>query len=93
MPFADARLLASHADALILVVRAGLAPYDTVEKAIGALPRGHILGVVLNGAEHGKEAGYYDYYYYYSHQEQEDRTVRKRISNGFRKIGIGRKTK
>jgi capsular exopolysaccharide synthesis family protein len=93
MPFADARLLASHADALILVVRAGLASYDTVEKAVNALPHGRILGVVLNGAEHDKEAGYYDYYYYYSRHEQQDQSVRGKISNGFRKIGIGRKTR
>jgi receptor protein-tyrosine kinase/non-specific protein-tyrosine kinase len=93
MPFADARLLAGHADTLILVVRAGLAPYDTVEKAIGALPQGRILGVVLNGAEHAQESGYYDYYYYYSRQERNEQTVRGRITNRFRQIGIGRKTR
>ncbi|HMY74176.1 MAG TPA: polysaccharide biosynthesis tyrosine autokinase, partial [Blastocatellia bacterium] len=61
MPFADTRLLANHSDALVLVVRAGLAPYETVEKAIEALPAAKMLGVVLNGAEHGRETGYYDY--------------------------------
>ncbi len=64
MPFADTRLLANHSDAVMLVVRAGLAPYETVEKAIEALPAAKMLGVVLNGAEYVREAGYYDYYYY-----------------------------
>ncbi|MCI0336337.1 MAG: CpsD/CapB family tyrosine-protein kinase [Acidobacteria bacterium] len=85
MPFADSRLLANHADAVILVVRAGLAPYETVEKAIDALPRGRILGVVLNGAEHLREAGYYDYYYYYGRREERPRTLGKRIANIFHK--------
>lgn len=60
MPFADARLLAHHADAVIMVVRAGAAPYSTVEQAIEALPAGRFLGVVLNGAheaDHNKRYG------------------------------------
>lgn len=68
MPFADARLLANHADAALLVVRAGLAPYEMVEQAVAALPAGRILGVVLNDAEHLRESGYYNYYYRYANQ-------------------------
>jgi len=66
VPFADARLLANHADAVMMVVRAGAAPYSTVERAVEALPEGRILGVVLNGAESAEESNYYDYYYNYS---------------------------
>jgi len=60
MPFADARLLAHHADAVIMVVRAGAAPYSTIEQAIEALPAGRFLGVVLNGTndtDHNKHYG------------------------------------
>lgn len=62
--FADARLLANHADAVIIVVRAGLAGHSTVERAIEALPQQRILGVVLNGADQMSEVGYYGYYGY-----------------------------
>jgi capsular exopolysaccharide synthesis family protein len=69
-PFADARLLANHADAVTMVVRAGAAPYATVERAIEALPSGRILGVVLNGAEGADEHSYYDYYYNYTKRDR-----------------------
>ena len=62
--FADARLLANYADAVIVVVRAGLAGHSTVERAIEALPQNRILGVVLNGADQMSEVGYYGYYGY-----------------------------
>ena len=71
--FADARLLANHADAVIVVVRAGLAGHSTVERAIEALPANRILGVVLNGADQMSEVGYYGYYgygYNYSRQKE-----------------------
>jgi protein-tyrosine kinase len=93
MPFADSRLLANHADAVILVIRAGMAPYETVEKAIDALPRDRILGVVLNGAEHLKEAGYYDYYYKHTRREQKPSTISEKVKTMFRRSMIGRKMK
>ncbi len=71
--FADARLLANHADAVIVIVRAGLAGHSTVERAIEALPAHRILGVVLNGADQMSEVGYYGYYGYgygYSRQKE-----------------------
>ncbi len=89
MPFADTRLLANHADSVILVVRAGMTQCDTVEKAIEALPSGRILGIVLNSAEHIKETGYYDYYYNYSRYDQRQQSVRdkmRRVISG-RRIG------
>ncbi len=63
LPFADARLLTNLADAAILVIRAGMAPHDVVEKSIAAISPHKILGVVLNGAEDLQEANYYHYYY------------------------------
>jgi len=91
MPFADSRLLANHADSVILVVRAGMAPYETVEKAIDALPRERILGVVLNGAEHIREAGYYDYYYNYARREQKRETITEKVKTMISRSRIGRK--
>jgi capsular exopolysaccharide synthesis family protein len=58
-PFADARLLAHQADAVMMVVRAGAAPYGTVEHAIAALPPGRFLGVVLNDANQAHSASHY----------------------------------
>lgn len=61
-PFADARLLANHADAVLFVVRAGFAPYETVEQAVEALAGQRILGVVLNGATEVREVSEYEAY-------------------------------
>ncbi|MEP7337520.1 MAG: polysaccharide biosynthesis tyrosine autokinase [Acidobacteriota bacterium] len=91
MPFADVRLLANHTDAVMLVVRAGMATYDTVEKAIEALPAGKMLGVVLNGAENIEEAGYYDYYY--DSQRGQRRSVWNKLLHPLRKTSLGRKWK
>jgi receptor protein-tyrosine kinase/non-specific protein-tyrosine kinase len=89
MPFADVRLLANHTDAVMLVVRAGMASYETVEKAIETLPAGKVLGVVLNGAEHLEEAGYYDYYY--DAHRGKRRSLWGRLLRPFRKTSLGRK--
>ena len=82
--FADARLLANHADAVIVVVRAGLAGHSTVERAIEALPANRILGVVLNGADQMSEVGYYGYYGYgygYS-REKESQSLLEKLGLG-----------
>lgn len=92
LPFADARLLANHADAVMLVVRAGMASYETVEKAIEALPAGKMLGVVLNDAELTKDAGYYDYYYNYA-QRTHHRSWWQKLLRPIRNSNLGRKLK
>lgn len=92
LPFADARLLANHADAVVLVIRAGMASYETVEKAIEALPAAKMLGIVLNGAEDFEEVGYYDYYYNYTHQNRR-RTWWQKLLSPIRKTTPGRKLK
>ncbi|MCG3163336.1 MAG: hypothetical protein JMDDDDMK_04730 [Acidobacteria bacterium] len=93
MPFADARLLSNIADAVILVVRAEKAPYETVEKAVEVLPSGRILGVVLNDAQHIRETDYYDYYYSYTQREQRRRTLLGKLSGRVRDSWLGRKMK
>ena len=60
---ADTRLLAGVVDAALLVVRAGQSQYPLVKKAIEAIGRERILGVVLNGVD-PREADPYDTYTY-----------------------------
>ncbi len=93
LPFADARLLSNHSDAVILVIRAESAPYETVEKAVEVLPSGRILGVVLNDAEHIRETDYYDYYYSYTQREERRRTLLGKLSSRARGSWLGRKMK
>ncbi len=93
MPFADSRLLANHSDAVILVVRAEKAPYETVEKAVEALPGGRILGVVLNGAEHIGETDYYEYYYSYTQRERRRGALLGKLTSRVRQSWLGRKMK
>ena len=71
MPFADARLLANHADGVMLVVRAGFAAYETVEQATEAMAAHRLVGAVLNGAENLRETRYYSDYLEYT-KDQSD---------------------
>ena len=53
----DANLLASMVDGAVLVVKAGSTPYDLVKRAVDAIGRERLLGVVLNRADeqpHGR---------------------------------------
>ena len=61
----DANLLASIADAAVLVIKAESTSYDLVNRALTAIGRDRVLGVVLNsshammGADYGDYGGYY----------------------------------
>lgn len=85
MPFADARLLANHSDGVILIVRAGVTPWETIDKAIEILPAGKMLGVVLNGADSRHDAGYYDYYYKYARHTDDSWRAKLRALAGRRR--------
>lgn len=63
----DAKLLGSMVDAALLVIRAGKTPSALIQRAVDALGRERILGVVLNRADTRGPAGAYSYYdsYYY----------------------------
>ena len=66
----DANLLGAMIDGAVMVVKAGSTPYDLVQRAIEAIGRDRILGVVLNRAEtapHGY--GYSSYGSYYDRPE------------------------
>jgi capsular exopolysaccharide synthesis family protein len=59
---ADASVLVGMVDAALLVVRAGTTQYPITVKAIEALGRDRILGVVLNAVERADQAAYGEYY-------------------------------
>ncbi len=58
---ADAHLLGTTVDGALLVVRANRTPYAEVAKAIAALGRDRVFGVILNGAESSPVASYSRY--------------------------------
>lgn len=61
----DANLLVAMVDAALFVVRAGKSPYRLIQRALDAIGRDNVLGVVLNAIdEHVDDAGYYYYGYY-----------------------------
>jgi capsular exopolysaccharide synthesis family protein len=61
----DANLLVAMVDAALFVVRAGKSPYRLIQRALDAIGRDRVLGVVLNAVEENvDDAGYYYYGYY-----------------------------
>jgi len=61
----DANLLVAMVDVAIFVVRAGKSPYRLIQRALDAVGRNRILGVVLNAVDENVDvAGYYYYGYY-----------------------------
>ena len=63
----DASLLAAFVDGVLLVVRAGKAPFQLVKRTVDTITHERILGVVMNAVDfaHDRNAGgYYEYYGY-----------------------------
>jgi capsular exopolysaccharide synthesis family protein len=63
----DAHLLAKNVDGVLLVVRAGKAPYQLVKRTVETIGHDQILGVIMNAVDyrHDRNAGgYYEYYGY-----------------------------
>jgi len=58
----DASLVAAMADAAVMVIRAGVTPYDSVTRAVEAVGRQKIAGVLLNGATQPHSHSYHRYY-------------------------------
>jgi protein-tyrosine kinase len=61
----DASLLSAFVDGVLLVVRAGKAPYSLVKRTVDSITHERILGVVMNAIDlaHDRNAGgYYEYY-------------------------------
>ncbi len=61
----DANLLSAMVDAALLVVRADSTPFDLVQRAVDAIGRDRILGMVLNRAQLEESGGYGAYANYY----------------------------
>ena len=61
----DAKLLGEMADGVLLVIRAGATPYELVQRAVEALGRDRLLGVVMNCTNEGVTQHGYDAYYGY----------------------------
>ena len=60
-PLADVQIALSAADALVMVVRAGVTPKPAIERALAGLEKAKVLGLVLN--EYGGGDGYNGYEY------------------------------
>ena len=63
----DASLLADFVDGVLLVVRAGKAPFALVKRTVEAITHDRILGVVMNAVDYAHDrnaGGYYEYYGY-----------------------------
>jgi len=60
---ADANLLATITDGILLVVRIGVTSYDSVVRAMQTLCENNVLGIVANGARAGELYSKYTYYY------------------------------
>jgi capsular exopolysaccharide synthesis family protein len=65
----DAGLLAAMVDAVLFVVRAEVTPNGQLQKAIEAVGRERIFGVVLNGAREADSSDYGTYYHSHSSSE------------------------
>jgi len=61
IPLTDALSLQQHADASLLVVRAGQTPREAVDQTVALLGKKNIVGIVLNGVE-ARNHLYYQYY-------------------------------
>lgn len=61
----DASLLAGMVDGVLMVVRAGGVSYKLVQRAVEAVGRIRILGVVLNRSAEATFGGEYEYHGYY----------------------------
>jgi capsular exopolysaccharide synthesis family protein len=72
LPLTDALSLKQHAEASLIVVRAGSTPKDAVDEAVTLLGNQHVLGIVLNGVE-GLNRRYHKYGY---HRDSRSNTER-----------------
>jgi capsular exopolysaccharide synthesis family protein len=61
----DGRVLASMVEGVVLVVKAGETPFPVVQRALEALGRDRVIGVVLNQASELSTHAYYAYRYEY----------------------------
>src|SRR5262245_22285522 len=63
-PLADVQILSPMADAILLIVRAGITPRPAIEQALGGLDGSKVLGLVLNESGRAGDADSYTGYGY-----------------------------
>lgn len=68
----DANLLSALVDTAVLVVAAGSTPYEFVQRAVEAIGRDRIFGVVLNRVEEKQVYGGYNYGRYYEQYQSKE---------------------
>jgi exopolysaccharide/PEP-CTERM locus tyrosine autokinase len=72
LPTTDPSILAKQVDAILLVVRAGMASRDMVARQLEAVGRDKLLGVVLNGITPSPASYAYKYYYRSAYRTRRD---------------------
>jgi protein-tyrosine kinase len=77
---ADAVVLASFCDGVVLVVQTGKVPHEVIRRAAGNIQavKGRILGVVMNAVNLKRDGYYYDYYRYYHSYYTENESEKRR---------------
>ena len=76
MAVSDPRVMAGFTDGVLIVVGAGMEPFDVVQRTAGQFKNRRVLGVVLNRAE-PRNTYSYKYYGYYYGPEKDKRKKRK----------------
>ncbi len=75
----ESEVLSNLVDGIIVVIKAGVTPRETVKQAISFLEKGKILGLVLNHLEfrspglHSRYFGSGGYYYHYGYEKKESK--------------------
>jgi len=77
--FTDATVLINHADGAMLVVRANRTRYSVIDRLLEPIPKGRLLGVVLNQSEDILEESHYNYGYY-NHKRMNGASSSKSLS-------------
>ncbi|MEW6667869.1 MAG: polysaccharide biosynthesis tyrosine autokinase [Thermodesulfobacteriota bacterium] len=87
----DAVILAKLADSILLVVRAGDTPREIVKNGLGQFQNvnAHVMGVILNGVDMGRDGYYYYQYYYYYYGEEGPKKRKARSGKRKRQEELG----
>lgn len=83
MPVADSRVICGLFDGVILLCKAGVTPYDMLERSRKQLvdSGARLLGLVINGFD-AKKSGYYHQDYYYAYAEDKQKVLRQVKDSG-----------
>ena len=79
----DSEVLSKLVDGIIIVVKAGVTPRETVKQAVSFLEKKKILGLVLNNLEfrspglHSRYFGSSGYYYHYGYEKKNPKHAKR----------------